>query len=340
MPDTTPFGRMASGRDRLQGAVGPVGGPLHSRRELLRWAALTVGALGASELLTACGSDGAASSGGQRQAAAGSLRALVADAAQLSILGAQSLLPAGRSRFAFGLAGPTNALVEGATPQVWLARDQTSRALGPFPARWLKLTGYQQTHDRSPRSQLGGFYLAEIDLPQPGTWQVATIVEVASQRAAAQGAIKTSRQVPAPVGSKALAGPTPVATSPAGLARICTRIPVCPLHSISLDQALRSGKPTVVSFATPLLCASRMCGPVVDEQILAFRKLGDQANFIHVEIYPQRDVNKPAPLYIAWKLPTEPWMFVIDREGVIRARLGEGPTVAAEIEAALRPLLS
>jgi len=79
-----------------------------------------------------------------------------------------------------------------------------------------------------------------------------------------------------------------VATSPAGLAKICTRNPVCPTHAISLDQALRSGRPTVVSFATPLLCTSRMCGPVVDEQILAFQTLRSQANFIHVEIYPQR----------------------------------------------------
>ncbi len=300
---------------------------------------MAAGAVGASELLAACGGGGA-SSAGQRQAATSSLRALVADAPQLSILGAQSLLPAGRSRVAFGLAGPTNALVEGASPVVWLARDQTSRALGPFPARWLKLSAYQQTHDRSPRSQRNGFYLANIDLPQPGTWQAAAIVEVASQRAAGQGAIKTSQQVPAPVGSKALSGPTLVATSPTGLAKICTRTPVCPMHSISLDQALKSGRPTVVSFATPLLCTSRVCGPVVDEQILAFQKLGSQANFIHVEIYPQRDLSKPAPLYSAWKLPTEPWMFVIDRAGVIRARLGEGPTVASEIEAAVRPLLS
>lgn len=142
------------------------------------------------------------------------------------------------------------------------------------------------------------------------------------------------------MGSKALSGPTPVATSPAGLAKICTRSPVCPMHAISLDHALRSGRPTVVSFATPLLCTSRMCGPVVDEQLVASQKLGGQANFIHVEIYPQHDVNKPAPLYTAWKLPTEPWMFVIDQGGVIRARLGEGPTVASEIEAAVRPLLS
>jgi hypothetical protein len=259
---------------------------------------------------------------------------------QLSILTAQSQLPAGRSRFAFGLAGPTNRLVERASPEVWLARDQTSTALGPFPARWLELTGYQKTSDRSPRSELKGFYVAQVDLPEAATWLAVAMVDVAGQRAAGQGAIKVSRQVPAGVGSKARPGATPVATSPAGLAGICTRDPPCPMHTVSLDQALESGRPTVVSFATPLLCASRMCGPVVDEQLLVFQEIGGhRANFVHVEIYPQRDTGRPAPLYTAWDLPSEPWVFVVDRRGVIRARLGEGPTVAAEIQSALRPLL-
>jgi len=40
----------------------------------------------------------------------------------------------------------------------------------------------------------------------------------------------------------------------------------------------------VVNFGTPLLCESRLCGPVIDEQILVFQKYGPgQANFIHVE---------------------------------------------------------
>jgi hypothetical protein len=310
-----------------------------SRRDLLRRAALATTTLGVSQLLAACGISPNSGRTGQGRLPAGSLGALVADVPQLSILGAQSQLPTGRTRFAFGLAGPTNALVEGATPEVWLARDQTSRALGPFPARWLKLDGYTQTHDRSPRSELNGFYLAEVDLPQPGDWLGVAMVDVASQRAAGQGQLKVSRQGSAPVGSRAHSGPSPVATTPGAIAKVCTRTPVCPMHQVSFDQAVASGKPTVVSFATPLLCASRMCGPVVDEQLLAFQQLKGQANFIHVEIYPERDTTKPAPLYQAWGLPSEPWVFVIDRQGIIRARLGEGPTTAGEIQAALRPLL-
>jgi hypothetical protein len=312
-----------------------------SRRNLLRGTVRTLGTLGAVELLAACGADpGGAAGGSSRPEPAGSLRALAADVPQLSLLSAQGEIPAGRSRFAFGLAGPTNALVEGASPEVWLAKDLTSRALGPFPARWLELSGYAKTRDRSPRSELKGFYVAEVNLPQAGTWQGVAMVDVASQRAAGQGSIKVSRQVLAPVGSRARSGASPVATSAGAIAGICTRDPVCPMHAVSLDQALQSGKPTVVSFATPLLCASRMCGPVVDEQLLVFQEVGPtRANFVHVEIYPRRDTSRPAPLYTAWGLRSEPWVFVIDSGGVIRARLGEGPTVAAEIRSALRPLL-
>ena len=100
-------------------------------------------------------------------------------------------------------------------------------------------------------------------------------------------------EVPAAVGTRAKPLKTPVATSPAGRKKICTREPACPLHAISLDKALAAGKPTVLNFGTPLLCSSQMCGPVVDEQMVAADKLGARASFIHVEIYPSRDTAKP-----------------------------------------------
>jgi len=320
------------------GPLDPLAGARLSRRDLLRAAALAAGTLGASGLLAACGGD---SGGGGRQAAAGTLTELAAGASQLSVLNAQSELPAGRSRFTFGLSSPDNQLVQGGAPRVWFAKDQTSKALGPFEARWLQMTAYDKTGDHSPRSDLTGFYAAEVNLPDPGNWLGVALVDVNGQKAAGQGAIPVRSRVVAQVGTKARSGSTPVATGQSALRKICTRQPLCPMHRVSLDQALRSGKPTVLSFATPLLCSSRMCGPVVDEQMVVLDKVGaSKANFIHVEIYPQRDTSRPAPLFTAWGFQSEPWLVVIDRAGVIRARLGEGPVVASEIEAALRPLLS
>jgi hypothetical protein len=142
--------------------VGGLAGAVQlSRRDLLRRAALAAGTVGAPGLLAACG----AGPGGQAQqpAAAGSLRALVDNVQQLSLLNAQRQLPAGRSRFAFGLSAENNRLVEGVAPQIWIAKDQTSKALGPYPARWLQMTGYDKTRDRSPRSDLTGSY-GKVDI--------------------------------------------------------------------------------------------------------------------------------------------------------------------------------
>jgi len=95
----------------------------------------------------------------------------------------------------------------------------------------------------------------------------------------------------------------------------------------------------VVTFATPLLCSSQMCGPVVDEQMVAADKLGAKASFIHVEIYPTRSTAKPARSFLQYGFTTEPWLLVIDRDGVIRARY-EGPVTADQVSDALRPLLA
>jgi hypothetical protein len=306
-----------------------------SRREFLRLAGAGGSAVGLSALLAACGGDD--QQGGQ--VPAGSLQALRADATQLSLLGAQSQLPVGAGLFTFGLATADNRLVTGGAPQVWVARDDATRAAGPFPTRWFELKAYEQTRDTSPRSPLTGFYGAEVEFPEAGNWMVAAALDLDGGRAVGQGAVPVAAKVPAAVGSKAKPVATPVATTAAGRKKICTRDPACPLHEISLDDALAAGKPTVVNFGTPLLCTSQICGPVVDEQMVVADRLGDKASFIHVEIYPSRSTAKPVKALSEYGFSTEPWLLVIDRDGVIQAR-HEGPVTAGQIEDALRPLLA
>jgi hypothetical protein len=308
-----------------------------SRRELLRLAGVGGGALGLGALLAACGGDEGGGSGGS--APAGSLKALAADATQLSLLGAQSQLPVGTSLYTFGLATADNRLVTGGTPEIWVSKNDTGRAAGPFPTSWFELKAYETTKDTGPRSPLTGFYGAEVEFPEPGDWRVAAAIEVDGGRAVGQGAVPVAAEVPAAVGAKAKPLKTPVATSAAGREKICTRDPACPLHEVSLDDALAAGRPTVVNFGTPLLCTSQICGPVVDEQMVVADKLGGKASFVHVEIYPSRNTAKPVPALGEYGFTTEPWLLVVDRDGVIRARY-EGPVTASQISDALRPLLA
>jgi hypothetical protein len=49
---------------------------------------------------------------------------------------------------------------------------------------------------------------------------------------------------------------------------------------------------------------------------------GEKADFIHMEIYKDNDPSKGVrPQVQAFHLPSEPWVFVIDRSGTIRAEI-------------------
>ena len=254
----------------------------------------------------------------------------------------------GRNRLGLILVTLQNSVIEGGTAQVWVAKDTRSKAMGPHEAPWYELTAYEKTHDRSPRTPLPGLFATEIELPAAGIWNVGVTVAAGSRRFAGTGALQAiSGATPAQMGSNAIRVPTPVATSVAKIKEICTRTPVCDMHYISLEDALSNGLPTVISFATPLLCSTRTCGPVVDEQLLVFEGLGkDRANFIHVEEFlPGKDLQPPpataenlSPAFKAWGFDTDPWLVIADKDGVIRFRC-LGVIAAAEIQLALEPLL-
>ena len=94
-------------------------------------------------------------------------------------------------------------------------------------------------------------------------------------------------------------------------------------------------------FATPLFCQSRVCGPVVDivEQVKNTLAGANRAAFIHVEIYNENEVDKGFRRQVsAYRLPTEPWTFVIDRRGIVTARF-EGAFSAGELERAVAKVL-
>ncbi|HEX2088836.1 MAG TPA: hypothetical protein VHI54_02725 [Actinomycetota bacterium] len=271
------------------------------------------------------------------------LNSITQNGVQVDLLQAQEALPTGEATFTFGMVTKQGALLTGGSPQVWIARDGRTRPLGPFRATFHRFTVNHEDH--SPRTPLTGFYAAPLEIPGPGTWSVAAVADVNGSRLVGAKTLSvTSGEGPARAGTKAIAVETPVATNAAEAKRICTRKPPDPMHYISLERALRNGKPTVVTFATPLLCESQICGPVVDEQLLVFERVGaKRANFVHVEEFPPGADLKPDPQTIPsywrkWGFTTEPWTVIIDGDGIIRARF-EGPVVAALIEDALKPLL-
>jgi len=125
-------------------------------------------------------------------------------------------------------------------------------------------------------------------------------------------------RVPRP-GDKAPSIHTPTAQDVGGdLSEITTRVPPDTQNKVDYAEALGK-EPIVLLFATPQFCQSRVCGPVVDVAEQAKQAYGDKAAFIHMEIYNDNDPARGVrPQVRSFHLPSEPYLFTIDRRGVIR----------------------
>jgi hypothetical protein len=149
--------------------------------------------------------------------------------------------------------------------------------------------------------------------------------------------LKVVNDDPVPgVGDRAPRISTPTVASVGGdVQRIDTRVPPSTMHEVDFADVVGK-KPVVLIFATPALCQSKVCGPVVDiaEQVKADHE--GEAEFIHMEIFNGNELEQGyRPQVRAWNLPTEPWVFAIDRDGRIAARI-EGAFSARELEEALK----
>ena len=119
------------------------------------------------------------------------------------------------------------------------------------------------------------------------------------------------------------------------------------MYQISLDDALKSGKPTALLFATPGFCKTATCGPSLKVLQDLQKTYGDTMNFIHVEVYKypfgesaqRQDGSGLSDSMVGWHLQSEPWLFLIDAKGIIAARF-EGGITNEELEPALKRLIA
>jgi hypothetical protein len=240
----------------------------------------------------------------------------------------------GENRVSFLVVDKQGRLVQRPTAHVWLARGLRQAPFQETTAR-LEPIGVPGGDD----ADVGGIYVASIKTPAAGKyWLLAE--PVGGRKIQALGNVVVARKSAAPsVGDRAIASRTPTIASTGGdLAELTTsRHPDRALYRTSVAQALAAKEPFVVAFATPQFCQSRACGPAVDV-VSAVRKAqpaGAGVAFIHVEIYADNDPAKGVNRWVAqWRLPTEPFTFVVDRTGVIRTKL-EGAFSADELERAV-----
>ena len=120
--------------------------------------------------------------------------------------------------------------------------------------------------------------------------------------------------------------------------------PVPEFYEETVAEALVRGTPLVVAFASPAFCVSRMCGPVMEVVARVHTDYEGRVGFIHVEPYDLEMARTEGRLELVetareWRLPTEPWVFVVGGDGKVMARfegLFAAEELAAELERGLR----
>ena len=253
-----------------------------------------------------------------------------------------SQLQPGRNRFGFGLFDRSRAQIADAPAAVYVAPAGGGTASGPIVARFESLAvkaRYQSRSVASDPDAAKSLYVANIEFDKPGRYEVLGVVRLDGRVMAAGNAggaviVATTSRVP-DVGDRAPRVNTPSkADAGADIESIDTRQPPSSMHESDFADVVGK-KPVVLLFATPALCQSRVCGPVVDiaEQVKARR--GDEVEFIHQEIFVDNEIDKGfRPQVLRWRLPTEPWVFAVDRSGRVAARI-EGAFSAKELEQAV-----
>jgi hypothetical protein len=185
-----------------------------------------------------------------------------------------------------------------------------------------------------------GLYVAQVQFDQPGDWGVEVSGTAGDQTL-------TTTRVRFTVKPKS---DTPAIGAPAPRSHNLTRFDVDDIrkidsgatpndmHDLSIAAAIEQGKPLVVIFSSPGFCVTQTCAPQLGEIQRLKAKFGQQANFVHVEIFKDPMSRTPYEAVTEWGLPSEPWTFMVDRQGNVAEKF-EGPAPYTELEPALQKLV-
>ena len=256
---------------------------------------------------------------------------------------ATSVLVPGKNRFGFGVIDQEQSFVYGKSA-VYVAESPGSKAKGPFVAPADSLVTEPAFRSQSAAAEgdpIAAIYAARVPFGKPGRYPILVLTKTNDGLLGGTSEVQVLKKDPIPaVGERPPAAETETTADAGGaLEKIDTRVPPAPsLHAESFNEVLGK-KPVALLFATPQLCESRVCGPVVDIELQMQKRYGDEMEFIHQEVYEGNDPNKGLrePLR-EFNLQTEPWLFTVGRDGRIAARL-EGSFGVRDFEAAVKAAL-
>jgi hypothetical protein len=265
----------------------------------------------------------------------------------------------GENRFALGLLSPeTGAPIVDANVHLRfydLNEGETFKfetpAVSRVPARdagieeqveHLHADGTVHTHVNAGEEI--GIYTAVVTFDTPGQWGVEIEVEKESdgidETLTPRFVVSTQATTP-PIGFDAPRSENRTVDDVDDLSLIdSSASPSEEMHTTTIKEAIEAGRPTLVLFAVPGFCTSRLCGPEYEIMRKLYPEWKNRVEFIHVEFFEDPGTNKIVTQAAKeWGLRTEPWFFLIGPDGKIAAKF-EGPTSMQELVEAMTKVTS
>lgn len=271
-----------------------------------------------------------------------------------------SQLSVGRERFVVGIYNDEEAaIVPGATLHLKFICYDTPEGTPAFEAEpeTIVLTKtYTHTHEdgtvETHSAGETGAYVAYVEFDRPGYWGVevtGTLPDGTELEPMTVNFAVNEDSVGLDVGDPAPASVQTLVSDVPDIRLIDTSDnPIPEQHSMTIADAIKSGKPTVIAFATPAFCQTQICGPIKEIFDDLYYEYSDRANFIHIEPYDVERMRSGgcagdlasclSPVVTEWGLESEPWVFIVDAQGRIAAKF-DGIASREEIEAALGDVL-
>ncbi len=264
-----------------------------------------------------------------------------------------SELAVGESRFMIGILSEENTEVTGAEVAFRFfkldgdERDLREEAQATPIA--LEKT-YTHTHEDGTVETHGagesGVYIANVQFDEAGEWGVEVTATVGDRTydPVDLGFSVLDQSASVPVGAPAPRSETLTLDDVADVVEIDTSDPPIPeMHALTIAEAVTSGRPSVIVFATPAFCLSRICGPTKDVVDELFQLYKEEVNFVHIEPYELDRARSGEGLFTItateeWGLRSEPWVFIVDKEGDVASKF-EAVVTLDELDQALSPLV-
>lgn len=250
-----------------------------------------------------------------------------------------SVLAVGQNRFVFSFLDPKTQQPVGSpdlTASVSFIAPGTTEPTAPVPGTFVwAIQG------------LRGEYISHVTFPSAGDWKAIFLVQ---PKGGAQQALGVPFQVVLKPPMVSIGDPAPALKTPTlpdvggDIRQISSdEHPDPAFYEVSVDQAIARHTPFILVFATPAFCKSAQCGPTLDTVKQVRASAPASVAFINVEPYvlkyadgqlqPVLDAQgnlTPTNVSDAWGLPTEPWVFAVDRNGIVQG-LFEGVVSQQEL---------